>query len=113
MFDLPDLTNLTLRGLISLLVILAATDVAINSVLAIIRSTFSIAAGLDYLRTHVLLRVFPIAALALVGHGIAALDVPAILAASLAAQASLALYAIETLASLRDGFTGDSTAPTG
>ena len=109
MMEIPDLTNLPVTSIVALALIVAALDVLISSALAVIKNAFDVALMMTYLRTHVLARVFPILALALVGHGVDQLGVPAIPAASLAAGASLALYAIETLGSLRDSFKGQNT----
>jgi hypothetical protein len=107
---LPDLSALTLKGQLSLLVIFMIVDVLINIVLAIIRGDFALAAVLTYLRTHVLLRVFPILMLILIGHGLPVLEVPPIEVATAAGIASLGLYALETLGSLRDGFQETAAA---
>jgi len=107
--ELPDLTNLPLSALLTYLILIAAVDVAFNTVLAIARSQFSPAYILEYLRTHILLRVFVIGALGVVGHGIPALEVPAIPAISAATSISLGLYIVETIASLRGAIT--TTAP--
>lgn len=102
--EIPDLTGLSLVSFFGLLLLVAAIDTGTAIVVALIRNTFSSAAVLEYLRTHVLLRIFPIFALAIVGHGIPALGVPAISVAWLAAAASLVGYIVETVGSLRDTF---------
>jgi hypothetical protein len=104
--DPNDFTGLTIVGLTSLTILLAALDTAGSVVAAIIGKRFDSALLLEYLRSHVLLRVFPILALAVLGHGVEQLGVPAVPAADLAAKLSLAAYAIETFASLRGSFTG-------
>ena len=103
-----DLTNLTIRQVIALALTLAAVDFLGSVALAVKRGTFAFDLVLTVLRTHVLAKVFPIIALAVLGHGIPALDVPALAPAALAATAALALYALETTASLRDSWGGDN-----
>lgn len=98
--DLPDLTSLTVVQLWTYLIAIAAVDVVFNVVLAILGGTFSSAYLLEYLRSHVVLRVFVIGALGAVGHGLPALGFPEIPAATLAATGSLALYVVETVGSL-------------
>ena len=86
--ELPDFTNLPLTAIFSYLVIVAAVDVGFNIVLSFVHGDFSAIYVADFLRTHILLRVFPIGAAAILGHGVPALGVPAIPALSLAAAAS-------------------------
>ncbi len=107
--DFPDLTNLTFTGFSTLLVLVAALDVGLSSVVALARGVWTADVALTYLRTHVLLRIFPIFALAALGQGIPAFDLPAFPVFDLAAKASLALYGLETVASLRDSFTGSAS----
>lgn len=109
--EIPDLTNLSLVAFFGLLLLVAAIDTGTAIVLSLIRGTFSTAYVMQYLRTHVLLRVFPIFGLALVGHGIAQLSIPAIAAAWAAAVASLVGYIVETIGSLRDSFTASTPPP--
>lgn len=104
--DFPDLTNLTFTGFTTLLVLVAALDVGLSSVVAIARGVWMADVALTYLRSHVLLRIFPVFALAALGQGIAPLELPAFPVFDLAAKASLVIYGIETVASLRDSFTG-------
>ena len=108
--DIPDLTSLSLVSFFAFLLLVAAIDTGTAIVLALVRGTFSTAYVMTYLRTHVLLRVFPIFGLALVGHGIAQLSIPAVAAAWAAAGASLVGYIVETIGSLRDSFA-TSTPP--
>ena len=121
--ELPDLTNLPITALFTYLLLIAVIDVAFNVVMAFVHGNFSAIYVADFLRTHILLRVFVIGALGILlrvfvigalgilGHGVAALGVPAIPAVSLAATGGLAAYAIETIASLREGLTDTSPAP--
>lgn len=98
--ELPDLTNIPLIALFTYLILVAALDVGFNVVLSIVHGDFSALYVADFLRTHILLRVFIIGALGVLGHGISALEVPAIPAVSLAATGGLAAYIVETVASL-------------
>ena len=109
--ELPDLTNLPLTALFTYLLIIAAIDVGFNVVLSIVHQNFSAIYVADFLRTHILLRVFVIGVLGILGHGVEGLGVPAIPAVALAATGGLAAYAIETIASLREGLTDTSPAP--
>lgn len=110
--DLPDLTNLPLAALFSYLVLVAAVDVGFNVVLSIVHGDFSAIYVADFLRTHILLRVFVIGALGILGHGIPAFGVPAIALVSLAATAGLAAYVVETVASLREALRSTAPVPT-
>ena len=102
--DVPDLTTLSLASFMGLLLLVAGVDTAAGVVVALIRNTFSADKVLEYLRSHVLLRVFPIFALALIGHGIPQLAVPAIAPAWAAAVLSFTAYIVETIGSLRSTF---------
>lgn len=109
--DNIDLNNITLLQLFGLLAITAAVDVGTAIALALIRGQFSGGVIAVWLQSHVLLRVFPIFALAVIGHGIPAFDIPAIGPAFALALAGLTAYIVETIASLQDSFK-DSTPPT-
>jgi hypothetical protein len=98
--ELPDFTNLPLTALFTYLILIAAIDVGFNIIMAIVHGNFSGSYVADFLRTHILLRVFIIGALGILGHGVPALGVPAIPAVSLAATGGLAAYVVETVASL-------------
>lgn len=106
-----DLTNLTLVQASIVLAIVTALDVASAYVLAVVHGNFSLASVALWLQSHTLRRVFPIFALAVVGHGIPALDVPAIGPFWGLALAGLAAYALETVKSIQDSFA-DTTPPT-
>jgi hypothetical protein len=93
---LPDFSNLSLTALCTLLVLTAFFDVAWNIVLAIVHGDFSASYVADFIRSHVLLRVFPIAGLGILGHGIPTADVPSIPPLTLAATGALAAYVVET-----------------
>lgn len=109
--EIPDLTNLPLMTLVTWLVLIAAIDVGFNIVLSVVHGNFSAIYVADFLRTHILMRVFVIGALGTVGHGIPALGVPAIAAASLAASAGLAAYLAETTASLVEAIHDTTPVP--
>ncbi len=109
--DIPDLTSLTLAGFFGLLVLVMFFDVATASVIAIINGTFKTEFILAYLQSHVLKRVYLIFSLEVIGHGISFIGIPAIGAAADAAVASLALYVVETLGSLKNNLTDGSSAP--
>jgi len=110
---LPDLTGLPLEAVVSLAMIFAFADTAVSVVIAIANKNFKADYLADFLRSHVLLRVFPIIALALIGVGIPALSVPAIPEASLAATVALGLYGIEVLGSIKSSGADKSVAPAG
>lgn len=107
-----DLTALTLWQVFGLLTLVAFLDVAGSTALAAVKGTFSLGAVAIWIQSHVLRRVFPIFGLAVLGHGIPQLDVPAIDIAFGLALTALAAYVLETIASLRDSFGGDTEAPT-
>lgn len=109
--ELPDLTNLPLAALFTYLVLIAFVDVAFNVVLAVVHGDFSAIYLADFLRTHILLRVFVIGALGILGHGIPAAGVPAIAAVSLAATGGLGAYIIETIASLIQAIKSTTPVP--
>lgn len=108
---LPDLTNLTLVQVFGLLGLIALCDVATAIVASITQGKFSLGAVAVWLQSHTLKRAFPIFALAVIGHGIPALDVPPIGPAYLVALAGLGAYILETVASIRDSL-GDASRPT-
>jgi len=109
---IPDFANLPITALATYLVLIAAADTLAAIVLSVVHGNFSATYVADYLRTHVLLRVFPIAALGILGHGIKSLGVPEIPAVSLFATGGLAAYLVETIGSIRDSFTSTNPAPT-
>jgi hypothetical protein len=109
--ELPNFADLPITALATYLVLIAATDVIFNIVLSVVHGDFSAAYVADFLRTHVLLRVFIIAALGVFGHGVPALGVPAIPAVSLAATGGLAAYLAETVMSLVTALKETNPAP--
>lgn len=108
--DLPDLTALGLGEFLGLLLLVAAFDVIAAWVAAITQGVFSLGAVAIYIQSHVLKRVFPIFAMAVLGHGIPQLGIPELPIASIAAVAFLGTYVLETIASIRGSFT-DASRP--
>lgn len=106
---MPDLSNLSIESIVGLLVLLGAVDVAGSIAIALASGNFSGTYVTEFLVTHVAKVWFPIFGLALVGHGIAALNIPLIPLANGAALAALAAYAVATIASLKASF--DDKAP--
>lgn len=117
--ELPDLTNLSLVQIVSTLVFFAAIDTVFAYIVALstgpFPGTFNAAYALDFLRTHVLKIGVPILGLAIVGNGISIGGselVPAVPACTLLATASLGLYILATVASLRDTWSDKAVTPT-
>lgn len=106
-----DLSQLSLTAILTYAVLLAAIDVAWNVVLSFVHRNFSLAYVADFLTSHVLVRIVPIALLAIAGHGIPALGVPELAIATLAAAAGLAAYALETIGSLKGALSDTKPAP--
>lgn len=106
-----DLSALTLAQVFGLLALVAAIDVLGSIALAIVGGKFDLGAVAIWIQSHVLRRVFPIFGLAMVGNGIPQLDIPSIPFAAGLAIAALAAYVLETIASLRDSFAGDTAPP--
>lgn len=109
--DLPDLTNLTIVELLATLLFFTFLDTAAAYVVAFMNGNFTAAYALDFLRTHILKAGGPIALLAIVGHGIPGF-VPAIPAAGAFAVASLGVYILVTVASIKDTFGDKGIPPT-
>jgi hypothetical protein len=110
--EIPDFTNLNLTAVISTLLFFAAIDTASAWVIALMNGNFTSAYALDFLRTHILKIGTPIALLAIVGHGVPPLGVPAVAPAGIAATAALAVYALTTIVSIKDSFGDKAIAPT-
>lgn len=108
-FDIPVLVDLSLKGFASLLFLLALVDTVFAMLLALKRGEFSGAYASNFLLTHVVQAWFPIMALAIVGHGLPAFDLPPIGAFTTAAELGLTAYAITTGASLSSSLR--STSP--
>jgi hypothetical protein len=109
---LPDFSNLPLLGVISTFLFFAALDTIVAYVVAFTNGNFTSAYALDYLRTHIIKIGTPILGLAIVGHGVEALSIPAIPPAGAAAAASLAVYALTTIVSIKDSFADKAIPPT-
>ena len=107
-----DLANITLTQIIGLTCLVTAIDILGGIALSIVHGTFTLAYVAVWLQSHVLPRVFPILALAVIGHGIPQLDIPTIPFAFGLAIAGCTAYVLETIASLRDSFTAKAPPPT-
>lgn len=106
-----DLSALTLQQVFGLLALTTLLDVGAAIVLSVVHGNFSLAAVALWIQSHTIKRVFPIFALAVLGHGIPQLDVPSIEAAFGMALVGLAAYVLETIASIRES-AADTTPPT-
>lgn len=106
-----DFTGLGLAETVSTLLFFAAIDTVIAYVVALTNGNFNAGYALDFLRTHILKIGTPILGLAVVGHGVPAIGVPPIPFAALAATAALAIYAISTIASIKDSFADRAALP--
>lgn len=109
---IPDFTNLPLQTLVATFLFFAALDTVVAYVVAAVNGNFTPAYALDYLRTHILKIGTPILGLAVVGHGIPTFGIPAIAPAGAAAAASLAVYALTTIVSIKDSFDDGAIPPT-
>jgi len=108
-----DFTDLSIVQVVSLAIVLAVIDTLGAIVLSVIQGKFSLGAVAIWLQSHVLRRVFPILALAVVGQGVTingTAFLPAIPFAFGLSIAGLTAYAVETIASLRDSFS-DASRP--
>jgi hypothetical protein len=111
---MPDFTNLTIVQVVSLCLVVAAIDIIGSIALSITQQKFSLGAVAIWIQSHVLARVFPILALAALGHGLTLGGtefLPAIPFCFAAALAGLGAYVLETIASIRDSFQ-DASRPT-
>jgi hypothetical protein len=107
-----DYTGLPLVAVISTLLFFAVIDTAVAYGVALMNGNFNAAYALDFLRTHILKVGAPIALLAIVGHGVPQAQIPPIPFAALAATGGLAIYALTTIASIRDSFEDKAVSPT-
>lgn len=110
--QLPDFTNLPLVSLVSTFLFFAALDTIVAYVVALANGNFTPAYALDFLRTHILKIGTPILGMAVIGHGVKVLGIPAIPPAGAAAAASLAVYALTTIVSIKDSFADKAVPPT-
>ena len=106
-----DLSALTLLQASAVLAIVTLLDVGSAYVLSAIHGNFSLGVVAVWLQSHTLRRVFPIFALAVLGHGIPQLGIDPLGPFWGMALAGLAAYALETIASIQSSF-GDTTPPT-
>lgn len=106
-----DLTALALPQFLGLLLLVAGIDTAFSVVLAIANGNFDGEYLLDFLRTHILAKVAPIFALALIGSGVPALGIPAIPPAWGFALISGGLYVANTVASIKGSLDDKAIAP--
>lgn len=106
-----DLSAITLQQAFGLLAVVTLIDVAGAYLLAVVHGNFSFGVVALWLQSHTIRRVFPIFALAVLGHGIPQFGVPEIPAAWAMAVAGLAAYAVETVASIANSFK-DTSPPT-
>lgn len=107
-----DFTGLPLQAVIASLLFFAVIDTGAAYLVAVMNKNFNAAYALDFLRTHVLKVGAPIALLAIIGHGVPQAGVPPIPAAAAAATLSLGIYALATLASIKDTFGDKAVSPT-
>jgi hypothetical protein len=105
-----DLSALTLTQVFGLLTLVAIVDVAAAIALSVVHGNFSGGAVAIWVQSHVLRRIFPIFALAVIGHGVPQLDIPQIPPAFGLALAGLTAYVIETVVSISKSFA-DTTPP--
>lgn len=103
-----NLDNITLAQGAFFLVAVTFLDVAAAMLLAAAKGAFSLAYVAVWLQSHTLKRVFPIFALAVLGHGVDPIGIPAIPAFWAMAVAGLAAYILETVKSIQDSFGGDN-----
>ena len=109
-----DLTHLTLTQVFTLSATVAVLDTLAAMALAVTQGVFSLGAVAIWLQSHVLKRVFPILALAVLGSGFTAGEtviLPAIPPAFGLAILGLTAYVLETVASIRGSFQ-DASRPT-
>jgi len=107
-----DFTGLGLQETIATLLFFAAVDTIAAYAVAVMNKNFNAAYALDFLRTHVLKIGAPIALLAVIGHGVPQAGIPPIPVAAIAATGSLLVYALATIASVKDTFGDHAVSPT-
>lgn len=96
----PDLNALTLVQVLTLAVVLAAFDLVAAVVSSLVTHTFDPAKLPNFLVDHVLARIFPIGALAVIGAGGPYIGLPLIPPMFALALAGLAAYLVATVASI-------------
>lgn len=92
------LNDQALTALVAIVAITTLADLIVSTSFAIAAGTFKVEYLLDFLKSHVAGRIFPIVTLAILGH-----FEPALFA--IAAPAAAA-YVVETLASLKESVDG-------
>lgn len=97
-----DLPKLSLVAIISLAAILGFVDTAWNVLLSLAHGDFSAEYVTKFLVSHVGLVLFPIAAAAVIGNGIPALEIPPLPAVTLVAEGGLVAYLVKVVVSLKD-----------
>jgi len=108
---IPDLTHLTLAQVIGGALFLAALDTVSTVLLAIANRNFSSQYVTDFLTSHVLKIVAPIALLATAGHGLPAFGVPEVPEAFAASVAALSAYGVKTIGSLYSSWQDKGAVP--
>lgn len=108
--DFPEIALLTLKGVVSLTIILGLIDTALAMAFAVAQGVFNAKYAADFLISHGKIW-FSITSLAVLGNGVPALDVPALSACTLAATLGLAAYAVTVIGSLIAN-SRNSAAPT-
>lgn len=99
-----DLSHLTIIQVMTLTAIITLIDVVGAMILAATKGEFSLAYVGQWLTSHTVKRVFPIFALAWLGHGVPQIDIPAIPALFGMGVAGLAGYLGETIKSVITNF---------
>ena len=99
----PDFSHLTVIQFAVILLVLAAADWVTGVLGAIRAKAFSVQLVLQVLRTHVLLRVAPIAALFALGQ------IGSVLAVVAIADAALGVYFVETVLSMESNLSAPAT----
>jgi hypothetical protein len=110
--ELPDLANLPLEAVVSTLLFFAVIDTLVAYGVALMNGNFQAAYALDFLRTHVLKVGAPILALAVIGHGVPAVGIPAMPPVSVMATGLLGIYILTVIASVRDSWADKAIPPT-
>ena len=100
--------NLSLKAVFAYLVIVALADTVGNVLLSFKNGNFDPSYVADFVRTHIVLRVFAIGFLAILGNGVPFLEMPTIPIVLDGAQVALGAYLVETVASLATGARGDT-----
>ncbi|HEX5466376.1 MAG TPA: hypothetical protein VFW92_06840 [Candidatus Limnocylindrales bacterium] len=108
-----DFSALNLTSFLIVLVILAGVDTVVGIGKALADHTFRLDTVAAFLGSHVLSRILPLAAMALLGQGLPQFGLPAVAMAWALAAGGLAAYFAETVGSLRDTLQAPDTAVSG